>query len=156
MNDKIEFCGLGHINIVVDDIDEGISFYSTALQAVPYQIFRNFKNAGFSKAAGFLSNADDIELNIAFLDIPNTGLTLELMQYITPETNNKVETNEVFTVAGVRHVALKVNNIEQAFQKVSQMSGIELISSSKDYQPYKIDTIQDTDFKFCEIGRAHV
>ena len=32
MNDKIEFCGLGHINIVVDDIDEGISFYSTALQ----------------------------------------------------------------------------------------------------------------------------
>ena len=150
MNDKIEFCGLGHINIVVDDIDEGISFYSTALQAVPYQIFRNFKNAGFSKAAGFLSNADDIELNIAFLDIPNTGLTLELMQYITPETNNKVETNEVFTVAGVRHVALKVNNIEQAFQKVSQMSGIELISSSKDYQPYKIDTIQDTDFKFCD------
>ena len=54
MNDKIEFCGLGHINIVVDDIDEGISFYSTALQAVPYPIFRNFKNAGFSKAAGFL------------------------------------------------------------------------------------------------------
>ena len=53
MNDKIEFCGLGHINIVVDDIDEGISFYSTVLQAVPYQIFRNFKNAGFSKAAGF-------------------------------------------------------------------------------------------------------
>ena len=150
MNDKIEFCGLGHINIVVDDIYEGISFYSTALQAVPYQIFRNFKNAGFSKAAVFLSNADDIELNIAFLDIPNTGLTLELMQYITPETNNKVETNEVFTVAGVRHVALKVNNIEQAFQKVSQMSGIELISSSKDYQPYKIDTIQDTDFKFCD------
>ena len=46
------------------------------------------------------------------------------MQYITPETNNKVETNEVFTVAGVRHVALKVNNIEQAFQKVSQMSGM--------------------------------
>ena len=53
MNDKIEFCGLGHINIVVDDIDEGISFYSTVLQAVPYQIFRNFKNTGFSKAAAF-------------------------------------------------------------------------------------------------------
>ena len=51
MNDKIEFCGLGHINIVVDDIDEGISFYSTVLQAVPYQIFRNFKNTGFSKVS---------------------------------------------------------------------------------------------------------
>ena len=150
MNDKIEFCGLGHINIVVDDIDEGISFYSTVLQAVPSQIFRNFKNTGFSKAAGFLSNAAEIELHIAFLDIPNTGLTLELMQYITPETDNKVETNEVYTIAGVRHVALKVNNIEQAFEKVSKMSGIELISSSENYKPYKIDAIQNTDFMFCD------
>ena len=66
MNDKIEFCGLVHINIVVDDIDEGISFYSTVLQAVPYQIFRNFKNVGFSKAAGFLSNAADIKLNLDY------------------------------------------------------------------------------------------
>lgn len=117
---------------------------------VPYQIFRNFKNTGFSKAAGFLSNAAEIELHIAFLDIPNTGLTLELMQYITPETDNKVETNEVYTIAGVRHVALKVNNIEQAFEKVSKMSGIELISSSENYKPYKIDAIQNTDFMFCD------
>ena len=103
-----------------------------------------------SKAAGFLSNAAEIELHIAFLDIPNTGLTLELMQYITPETDNKVETNEVYTIAGVRHVALKVNNIEQAFEKVSKMSGIELISSSENYKPYKIDAIQNTDFMFCD------
>lgn len=150
MNDKIEFCGLGHINIVVDDIDEGISFYSTILQAVPYQIFRNFKNIGFSKAAGFLSNAEDIELHIAFLEIPNTGLTLELMQYITPETNNKIEKKDVYAIAGVRHVALKVNNIENAFQRVSQMEGIELINSSESYKPYKIDTIEETEFVFFE------
>ena len=53
MNDKIEFCGLGHINIVVDDIDEGISFYSTALQAVPYQILGILKMLDFQKQQAF-------------------------------------------------------------------------------------------------------
>ena len=90
MNNIVNIVGLGHINIVVENIDEGIKFYEELLGAVPYQIFRNFSNAGFSKAAGFLENPEKINLHIAFLNIPESGLTLELMHYINPVSNNKV------------------------------------------------------------------
>ena len=107
MNKVVNFVGMGHVNIVVDDIDKGIEFYKKLFSAIPYQIFRDFSNVGFSKAAGFLEEPEKVKLHIAFLDIPDTGLTLELMQYVTPATVNRVVRNDVSDIAGVRHVALK-------------------------------------------------
>ncbi len=150
MNNIVNIVGLGHINIVVENIDEGIKFYEELLGAVPYQIFRNFSNVGFSKAAGFLENPEKINLHIAFLNIPESGLTLELMQYINPVSNNKVLYNPVFDVAGVRHVALEVDGIEKAFDHVVSVSGVRLINNSTAYKPYKIDDIKQKDFSFLD------
>lgn len=45
----MNFCGLGHINVVVDDIDVATEFYTRVLSAIPQQDFPYFKNAGFLK-----------------------------------------------------------------------------------------------------------
>ena len=148
MSKVVNFVGMGHINIVVEDIDKGIEFYRKLFSAIPYQIFRDFSNVGFSKAAGFLEEPKKVKLHIAFLDIPDTGLTLELMQYVTPATVNRVVRNDVSDIAGVRHVALKVQDIESAFNHVSSVEGIKLINENITYKPYKIDDITRTDFIF--------
>lgn len=148
MSKVVNFVGMGHINIVVDDIDKGIEFYSKLFSAIPYQIFRDFSNVGFSKAAGFMEKPEKVKLHIAFLDIPDTGLTLELMQYVTPATVNRVVRNDVSDIAGVRHVALKVQDIESAFNYVSSVEGIRLINENIAYKPYKIDDITHADFLF--------
>ena len=116
MSKVVNFVGLGHINIVVDNIDNGIEFYQTLFGAEPYQIFRDFCNEGFSKAAGFLDDPKSVKLNIAFMEIPGTKLILELMEYINPEGKCKIVDKTVADMAGVRHVALKVEGIEDGAQ----------------------------------------
>lgn len=148
MSKVVNFVGMGHVNIVVDDIDKGVEFYKKLFLAIPYQIFRGFSNVGFSKAAGFLEVPEKVKLHIAFLDIPDTGLTLELMQYVTPATINRVVCNDVSDIAGVRHVALKVQDIESAFNHVSSVEGVKLINENIAYKPYKIDDITYSDFMF--------
>ena len=74
---RLKFTDFAHINIVVDDIDEGIKYYEQLLEAKPIQIFREFSNIGFAKAAGFLEHPELVKLSIAFMEIPGTKLTLE-------------------------------------------------------------------------------
>ena len=131
MSKVVNFVGLGHINIVVDNIDNGIEFYQTLFGAEPYQIFRDFCNEGFSKAAGFLDDPKSVKLNIAFMEIPGTKLILELMEYINPEGKCKIVDKTVADMAGVRHVALKVEGIEDAYKHVSQVEGVRLINSNE-------------------------
>lgn len=148
MSKVVNFVGLGHINIVVDNIDNGIEFYQTLFGAEPYQIFRDFCNEGFSKAAGFLDDPKSVKLNIAFMEIPGTKLILELMEYINPEGKCKIVDKTVADMAGVRHVALKVEGIEDAYKHVSQVEGVRLINSNENYVPYKIDAIKKDEFMF--------
>jgi len=141
----IEFDGLGHINIVVDDIDEGVRFYSELFGAKPIQLFRNFKNTGFAKAAGFLSNPENILLSIAFMSIPNVNLTLELMEYHSPKTQADIHLSSISNISGVRHIALKVKNIHEAYKHVMQIDGMTPINTDTQYKPYKIDAITPND-----------
>lgn len=85
---RLKFTDFAHINIVVDDIDEGIKYYEQLLEAKPIQIFREFSNIGFAKAAGFLEHPELVKLSIAFMEIPGTKLTLELMEYYEPVTTD--------------------------------------------------------------------
>ena len=95
-----------------------------------------------------MDNPQDISLHLAFLEIPSTGLTLELMQYINPETKKSIIRNDVNMISGVRHVALEVKNIDEAFNYVSSLDGVSLINPSDDYLPYKIDSIKESEFQF--------
>lgn len=141
-DNPIDFEGLGHINIVVNDIDEGIAFYEKLFGACPIQMFRNFTNIGFAKAAGFLDNPENITLSIAFMTLPNVNLTLELMQYHTPETTFALQQHTaVSDIAGVRHVALKVKDVYKAYEHIIKQEGVKPINPSPAYRPNKIDNI---------------
>lgn len=101
---RLKFTDFAHINIVVDDIDEGIKYYEQLLEAKPIQIFREFSNIGFAKAAGFLEHPELVKLSIAFMEIPGTKLTLELMEYYEPVTTDAKHREDVNKINGVRHV----------------------------------------------------
>ena len=90
---RLKFTDFAHINIVVDDIDEGIKYYEQLLEAKPIQIFREFSNIGFAKAAGFLEHPELVKLSIAFMEIPGTKLTLELK--LSSEMWNYVKNKEL-------------------------------------------------------------
>jgi maltose O-acetyltransferase len=138
----IDFVGLGHVNIVVENIDEGMAFYEKLFGATPVQMFRNFNNAGFAKAAGFLENPENVTLSIAFMALPNVNLTLELMEYHVPKTKTALQQNLLVSdIAGVRHVALKVKDVRKAFEHVIGVEGTRPIHPSPAYMPYKIDAI---------------
>ena len=151
-NNPIDFDGLGHINIVVNNIDEGIAYYKALFGAKPIQMFRNFKNSGFAKAAGFLENPETISLSIAFMTLPNVNLTLELMEYHTPKTVQKIIQHiPVNDVAGIRHVALKVKDVNKAYEHILTMDGIYPINQSPAYKPHKIDGITEEDITLFDV-----
>lgn len=144
----MKFTDFAHINIVVNDIDMGIKYYEQLLEAKPIQIFRDFNNTGFSKAAGFLDNPEKVKLSIAFLEIPGTNLTLELMEYQEPATVEAKHLENVYKINGVRHVALEIQNIEEAFEYVKSCPDVTLINTDKAYKPYKIDDISTDEVNF--------
>ena len=132
---RLKFTDFAHINIVVDDIDEGIKYYEQLLEAKPIQIFREFSNIGFAKAAGFLEHPELVKLSIAFMEIPGTKLTLELMEYYEPVTTDAKHREDVNKINGVRHVALEIQNIDEAFKYIKTCPDITLINhrSSTDH-----------------------
>lgn len=145
----INFTGLSHINIVVNSINEGIEYYKTIFNATPLQIFPNFKNVGFAKSAGFMGNPETIDVSIVFLQIPNANVTLELMEYHNPKGVNKKESNKLtHQIGNIGHIALKVNNIENAFEYLKSCNEVQLISNHPEYKPYKIDNITTNEFQF--------
>lgn len=145
---KLKFTDFAHINIVVNNIDAGIKYYEQLLETKPIQIFRDFSNVGFSKAAGFLENPEKVKLSIAFLEVPGTKLTLELMEYQEPATIEAKHLENINAINGVRHVALEIQNIEEAFEYVKSCPDVKLINADEAYKPYKIDNISANEVKF--------
>ena len=143
-----KFSGLSHICIFVDELSEAVAYYQKLLGAVPDHFLWHWKNEGFFKAAGFIDWAKDGEVSIAFLNIPGTKLTLELMQYHNP----KGRKNPVFfaanDVSGARHVALKITNIDEAFQHIKHMPDTRLINTDGGYKVFKISETKPSEVQF--------
>lgn len=149
----INFKGLGHINIVVDDINSASKFYEKIFNAVPHQEFPKFKNLGFAKAAGFLENPEKVEVSIRFLEIPGANVFLELMEYHAPQALTPIQKRKTHELGGPRHICLKVSNIDYAFQFLKAQDGITMINSSDQYKPYKIDKIKSSEFNFFDLEK---
>lgn len=149
----MNFCGLGHVNIVVEDIEVATEFYNRVLNAVPHQNFPFFKNIGFSKSAGFLDNPYDVNVSIRFLEIPGTPVFLELMQYHNPVGENHIRNKKVNDVGGVGHICLRVNDIDDAFAFIKKQPDVKLINVSDEYKPFKIDSITPGEFHFFDQSK---
>lgn len=142
--------GLGHINVVVDDLSEGINYYQELFSGIPLQLFPHFKNRGFSLSAGFLENPDEVDVSICFIQIPNTHVTLELMEYHNPAGDHDSVIKRTNNIGKVGHICLKVQNIVSAFEHISSIRETKLINMSEDYKPFYISEISPSDFRFFE------
>ena len=71
-----KFAGLSHVCIFVDDMMEAVDYYQKLLGVVPDHYLSHWRNEGFFKAGGFVKEAADGDVSIAFVNVPGTKLTL--------------------------------------------------------------------------------
>lgn len=140
--------GLSHICIFVDDMEQAVDYYRNLLGVQPDHCLSHWKNQGFFKAGGFVDEAADGDVSIAFVNVPGTKLTLELMQYHYPKGRTKPVIFAANDVSGARHVALKVTNIEAAFAHIQSMPDTRLINETEQYQVYQISETDPSDVRF--------
>ena len=142
------FTGLSHVCIFVDDLQQGVAYYRRLLGAIPDHYLPHWRNRGFFQAAGFLEEAGQGEVSIAFLNVPGARLTLELMEYHHPQGRKEPVFFAANDVSGARHVALKVTNIEQAFLHVKAMPDTRLINDSGRYRVFQISPTTPEEVRF--------
>lgn len=139
---------LDHINIVVDDIDEALSFYQNLFGAEKIHIYPRFKNTGFAKSAGFLEIPEEVSVTMAYLKIPNTETRIELFCFHHPEGNTALEPKKTHDLGGIRHLCFQVEDIDAAFEFIKSLDGVTPINPSPDYKPHKIDEITPSQFTY--------
>lgn len=143
-----QFTGLSHVCIFVDDMMEAVAYYQKLLGVVPDHYLSHWKNEGFFKAGGFVKEAAEGDVSIAFVNVPGTKLTLELMQYHYPEGRKEPVIFAANDVSGARHVALKVTNIDEAFLHIKAMPDTRLINETPDYKVFQISETKPTEVHF--------
>lgn len=151
----MKFHGLGHINIVVDNIKDASDFYEKIFGGIPHQEFNKFKNIGFAKSAGFMDNPEDVCVTIRFIEIPGTPIFIELMEYHSPKGNATSVIKKTNDFGGVGHICLRVENIDEAFEFIRNQKGIRLISENEHYRPFRIDNIKPSEFYFIDSEKEN-
>lgn len=140
--------GLSHICIFVDNMEQAVDYYRALLGVQPDHCLSHWRNEGFFQAGGFVDEAADGEVSIAFVNVPGTKLTLELMQYHHPKGRTEPVVFAANDVSGARHVALKVTNIEAAFAHIQAMPDTRLINETEAYRVYAISQTQPSEVRF--------
>lgn len=143
-----QFIGLSHVCIFVDDMMEAVSYYQKLLGAVPDHYLSHWRNKGFFQAGGFVKEAEEGDVSIAFLNVPGTKLTLELMEYHYPVGRKEPVVFAANDVSGARHVALKITNIDQAFLHIKSMPDTKLINETDDYRVFQISETHPSEVHF--------
>ena len=143
-----QFTGLSHVCIFVDDMMEAVSYYRKLLGAVPDHYLSHWRNKGFFQAGGFIDEAEEGDVSIAFVNVPGTKLTLELMQYHYPEGRKEPVIFAANDVSGARHVALKITNIDEAFLHIKSMPDTRLINQTDAYRVFQISETQPSEVHF--------
>ena len=140
--------GLSHICIFVDDMKQAVDYYRALLGVQPDHCLSHWRNKGFFQAGGFVDEAADGDVSIAFVNVPGTKLTLELMQYHYPKGRTEPVIFAANDISGARHVALKVTNIEAAFAHIQSMPDTRLINETEAYRVYQISETQPSEVRF--------
>ncbi|MFO6424162.1 nucleoside hydrolase [Motilimonas sp. KMU-193] len=132
-NDPAKYiAAVSHLNIIVDDVDEATAFYQRTLgfeqaydEAGEIMDYPHLTLASFAKDAGFSNGKVDVD--IRFLRHPTAGLYLELMRYYTPKGEQTITKKNTHDMGGVRHTALEVNDIMEAFNYLKDQPGVEMV-----------------------------
>lgn len=144
-NDPSKFISaVSHLNVVVDDLDKATAFYRRTLgfeqawdEDGVKMDYPGLTLASFAKDAGFLDGK--VNVDIRFLHHPNAGLYLELMRYHEPMGDQRITLKNTNDMGGIRHTALEVNDVMEAFNYLKDQPGVEILiypaGSTKDEEP---------------------
>ncbi|USD66144.1 nucleoside hydrolase [Vibrio sp. SCSIO 43136] len=132
-NDPSKYiAAVSHLNIVVDDVDKATAFYQRTLgfeqaydESGEIMDYPHLTLASFAKDAGFEDGKVDVD--IRFLHHPTAGLYLELMRYYEPMGEQRVTIKNTNDMGGIRHTALEVNDIMEAFNYLKDQPGVEIV-----------------------------
>lgn len=131
------FTGLSHICVLVEHIRTAVAYYWQLLGAEPDYCLPYWQNEGYFQASGFLEDPEHGEVSIAYLQVPGTTLTLELVQYHYPIGRKTPLFFQANDVSGVRHVTLQVENIDEAFAYIKTVPDTRLINETEAYRVFR-------------------
>jgi len=112
---------IDHINIIVSDLERSVKFYTDLL---------GFKQTNSAHLEGewveSIVGLKDVSADVAFIVAPAGEPRIELLCYKTP-TGESVPANSFANTVGLRHIALRVDDIHSSAQKLKD-AGVKLLS----------------------------
>jgi catechol 2,3-dioxygenase-like lactoylglutathione lyase family enzyme len=112
---------IDHLNIVVSDLDRSVEFYTEVLGFEKINTV-HLEGEWIDSIVGLKGvNAD-----VAFIIAPEGEPKIELLCYKTP-IGDSIPANSLANTIGLRHIALRVDNIQEAAQQLKN-AGVKLLS----------------------------
>ena len=110
-----------HINLVVSDLKRSVDFYTNVLG------FRETQRAELEgEWIETIIGLETVKASVAYVVSPAGQPRLELLQYHSP-IGDGFQANSIPNTLGLRHLALSVDNIDSAVQRLRE-AGTELLS----------------------------
>ena len=110
-----------HINLVVSDLERSVDFYTNVLG------FRETQRAELEgEWIETIIGLETVKASVAYVVSPAGQPRLELLQYHSP-IGDGFQANSIPNTLGLRHLALSVDNIDSAVQRLRE-AGTEILS----------------------------
>jgi len=112
---------IDHLNIVVSDLERSLEFYTGLLD---FKLTRRAELEGdwIERIVGL----QGVKARVAYILAQGGEPRIELLQYLSPAGKSLGENSFANTI-GLRHIALRVDDIDQAAQKLHN-AGVKLFS----------------------------
>jgi catechol 2,3-dioxygenase-like lactoylglutathione lyase family enzyme len=111
---------IDHLNIVVSDLERSVKFYTEVL---------GFEQTNNSHLEGdwveSIVGLKGVTADVAFIIAPAGEPRIELLCYKSP-TGESIPANSLANTVGLRHIALRVDDIHTSSQKL-KVAGVKLL-----------------------------
>jgi len=112
---------IDHLNIVVSDLERSVKFYTEVL---------GFKKTNSGHLEGewieSIVGIKDVVADVVFIVAPAGEPRIELLCYKSP-TGESIPANSFANTVGLRHIALRVDDIQSSAKKLKD-AGVKLLS----------------------------
>lgn len=112
---------IDHLNIVVSDLERSVKFYTKVL---------GFEQTNSAHLEGdwveSIVGLKGVSADVAFIVAPTGEPRIELLCYKSP-TGESIPENSLANTVGLRHIALRVDDIHSSAQKLKD-AGVNLLS----------------------------